>query len=760
MAKPHPCGNRIDLEWANPDPVQFRVRVVRREGTHPVSPEDGVIVAESNGLTSAVDKNLKGETVYYYTLFPYKVNPLEYQIDIHNRTSAMATARYNMTGQMCDLLPAIYHRYDTVLPVPASIPAGMPEEDKQKGQLRRFLDLPGYHLDQLYSFARAMLDLYNCDKVDGLLLPLLAQWIGWKTDYNLEIETQRNEIRNAPALFKTVGIIPTVEATVKRISGWESKTKEFVHNVFLSNRPERLNIWARQRNSAGEWSEPTEPLSLDFAYEGRPAAARDGNGALWLFYHTFRNGRWNIWYKILFDVGLEFKDDLISSIISTGLQQAFNSRGFLISQNATIEEKDNVWLIIDSDNREIYTIKEESGNLKVCRGSQPFTDYTKIDKYPTIANQRGTLWVFWSTYDETEQKWRISYRTQNGGAWSAMNTNEPFADATNERKTPWAVVDNTNGLWLFWLERVGSRWQLKYNRHDGTTWGAVKIFPLDDGVDPRVESDLFVLFHPSNEIWVFWARKESTAESGHTRWSLVYRTKGNTTPDETGWSTIESLSDVPPIYHDREPAALVNANGNIEIFWSPNRDGSWSIWSNTLDITTHTWGTAERVTTNPYSHRDPLPVSLDNGMLLIYRSNESLSYTSTVYRATKTVDFRYAGCTTVDTRNAAKIALREKFEDFQTYTYDAGKNGVRTNEDWYARDTIGIYLTPDTMDAEKIALGISRIAQVLGEFMPVTDRAVFLTRSDIHTEYVYTYALPLAADSYFISESLSPIRTP
>lgn len=115
-------------------------------------------------------------------------------------------------------------------------------------------------------------------------------------------------------------------------------------------------------------------------------------------------------------------------------------------------------------------------------------------------------------------------------------------------------------------------------------------------------------------------------------------------------------------------------------------------------------------------------------MLLLYRSNESLSYTSNVYRATETVDFRYAGCTTVDTRNAARIILRGQFEDFQTYTYDTGKNGGRTNEDWYARDTIGLYLNPDTMDAEKITLGRSRIAQVLREFMPITDRAVLFTQ--------------------------------
>ena len=131
-----------------------------------------------------------------------------------------------------------------------------------------------------------MRDLHDLEKVDSRLLPLLAQWIGWQIDYRLETDVQRNDVRNAPHLYKSIGLIPTVEATVKRLVGWESRSKEFVHNVFRSNQPERLNLWVREQNTAGAWSTPTAPLSLDFAYEGRPSAARDQDGVLWLFYHT------------------------------------------------------------------------------------------------------------------------------------------------------------------------------------------------------------------------------------------------------------------------------------------------------------------------------------------------------------------------------------------------------------------------------------------------------------------------------------------
>ena len=54
VATPHPSGNRIDLSWVHPNPTQFPgVRVVRREGTYPLSPtptspRQGVVVADTN----------------------------------------------------------------------------------------------------------------------------------------------------------------------------------------------------------------------------------------------------------------------------------------------------------------------------------------------------------------------------------------------------------------------------------------------------------------------------------------------------------------------------------------------------------------------------------------------------------------------------------------------------------------------------------------------------------------------------------------
>lgn len=711
-------------------------------------------------LTSAVDQGLKGETVYYYTLFPYKDDPAKYYTDRHNRASAMATAPYNMAGQMYQLLPAIYHRYDTVLPKESH---DVSEEDRKKGQLRRFLDLPGNQLDLLHSFARAMLELHNVSKVDGNLLPLLAQWISWSTNYTLEIDDQRNEIRNAPHLYKTTGIIPTVEATIKRIIDWESQTKEFVHNVLMTNRPERLNLWEFYRVIDGEWSKSAKPLSLDFAYEGRSTSIRDGNdGSIYLFYHTrgrsvpVRNGEdsftslsyhsktnsyWDIWYKKLsvFSITAELLNDLDANTASIGLQQAFKEEGFSLSQNAVIEKDGLRWVITDSDNNEIYIVMESAGQLSVYSSSKPLTNRTGLDdRHPSAVVWGNSPWIFWDSYDVTNSVWHINYCYRSGSKWSSIYT---FGDVETERKTPAVVVDRDDNLCLFWLERNGTSWQMKYKRFsiaDGEPNPTNSII-MGNGTASGKESDLFALFDDARQnLFIFWAYKDPIGGTAQTRWQIAYQAKEGTDPGVLNWSGVQVLPKATSDYNDREPAAMINVDGNLELFWSSDQDGSWSIWRSVWNIGANNWEAAEQIIKTPYSQRDPLPILLDAGTWLVCHSNESVPYSSTVYGATKTLDARYAGCTTVDTHNATKLALREQYEDFQTYTYDTGQQGIPTDEDWYRRDTIGLYLDPDTDERELIVYNQHLIKGVLKEFLPIQVRPVFIIPL-VSRELVYAY---------------------
>ncbi|EPJ37185.1 putative Translation initiation factor IF-2 [Streptomyces afghaniensis 772] len=108
-----------------------------------------MLVAQGIGLLRASDQPLQGETTHYYTLFSFAGDPPVFPDDPqddtrHNRAAAMALSPYDFGGLLYSLLPAIYHRYDA-----------------EKGQLRRFLDLPGAELDRLYNHVRVSLELID-----------------------------------------------------------------------------------------------------------------------------------------------------------------------------------------------------------------------------------------------------------------------------------------------------------------------------------------------------------------------------------------------------------------------------------------------------------------------------------------------------------------------------------------------------------------------------------------------------------------------
>jgi len=662
-ATAHSDGNRIDLSWSFPDPKHpVNVRVVRAEHTHPVKPEDGVLVAQGNGITTATDTGLLGEHVYYYTLFPFTGSPPVYDPDPHNAAEAMATASYDFAGRLHALLPAIYRRYDAERP-PALRPGQSPVTDP--GQLRGFLDLPGAELDRLYSLNRAALGFLDTDRVDGRLLPLLAQWIGWPTDSRLPVGAQRNEIRYAPHLYPTVGGVPTLDATVARVTGWANRTKEFVHNVARSNQPERLNLFSTVRDATGTWSDAAL-ASVNFAYDGRPAAVRDTDGSTLVFFHTLRQHGWDIWAKRF---------------------------------------ADGEW-----------------------QPSKPVVDRPGIDKNPAAAVQGSLLRLFWQTYDPASG-WQISTATRTGEIWSAPSM---FGDPGTQRRLPAAVADNAGGVWLFWLELVAGGWQVRYNRHNGTMWQLTTpaTLPSDGGADPRVEDDLYVLFHPTSttqRLWLFWARHEPGGPAGQTRWSIVHRVKQGLDPNVSDWSPVRSLPKTTTAYHDRQPAPLVTATGDIELFFSSTQNGGWTIVRNSLAVSTLTWGTNQLVVDGPYARRGPLAVDLGTGTLLVHRSNASIPYASSEFGATATLDNRYAGTTTVDTGGERKLKRRGAFDDFQTYTYDTGTDGRRDNDVHVSRDTVGLYLTPTVTDPAQVKATTDRLAGVLAGFAPVTTRAVFIT---------------------------------
>ena len=131
-----------------------------------------------------------------------------------------------------------------------------------------------------------------------------------------------------------------------------------------------------------------------------------------------------------------------------------------------------------------------------------------------------------------------------------------------------------------------------------------------------------------------------------------------------------------------------------------------------------------QITSGQFTHRAPAAVPTALGARLWFRANESQIYDSPSYPGARTIDARYAGSTTADTRNPAKLGLRLALEDVQRYTFNTG----RAETDWYSRETVGIYLTPDTADPEILSRKANLLRHSLTDFLPIQVRPVLVMK--------------------------------
>jgi hypothetical protein len=177
-------------------------------------------------------QNLQPGTVYYYTAF---FGPPGNTVFSQGSQASALTPGPHGHAQFT-ALPQIHQQLDTTLPEPVTVARA----DQSKGQLQRLMEVFDAQADLLQSDIEGLQDLHNIRRADSRLIPHLAQLIGWHLRDNLDEDGQRNELRYAPEVYKTVGTIPTIQAILNRLTGWKAEVREFAYNVLVSFDPDRL----------------------------------------------------------------------------------------------------------------------------------------------------------------------------------------------------------------------------------------------------------------------------------------------------------------------------------------------------------------------------------------------------------------------------------------------------------------------------------------------------------------------------------------
>ncbi len=689
IARPDAKGGIIRLSWTNPMVAGFvGTRVLRKELAYPVVPGDIGTAAEIyNDTTTAqgatgtfVDTGLKVEAVYYYAVVSYDLSANFYASFI----SAISTAPYDTGAYLYNNLAGIYQSYDTVLP-----PAGsaIDPADLAKGQLRRFLDMFGVEFDLLRSFASSMRDFFDPAKVDGALVPLLSSWVGWQTDYTLTLSKQRNEVRFAPHYYTTTGIPANLRAMINRVSSWDARIKESSYSIFLSNLPDQLTIWEQQR-LGGKW-QSEQVVTLDVAYEGRPASIKTDDGRLWLFYHARQSApapasgavvtqaldRFHLNYKVFEQEAWSASHRLTASAPITGVSATNRSPAVVFRSDGSF------WVFCSS--------LDDTGNsspsrLRLMRCS--------IGRNASSARIAGTISAPFPLADgdifqivigagPAQVTRRIVFRVEDFNDITHATANE--VAAVLDRELPGvnvsaaadgtiAIVSQAQGiasLLTVPLSTASPKLGLT-SPPKGTdavaaqlTGAAVEPFLLHDGdtLVASVDNEVCRLITFSTASFANIAAataaeaaavingifpNSASSQAGKVQIASQQPGTGSLVSVDIVLSTsapVLGFGQPPPSapagMDETEPSTFEDASKNLWLFWSSRRDGSWKIWYSVLAATG--WANPQPLTETALPDRECSAVLDQAGarMWVFWSRKKDNGLWNIFFRNTTTLDF-------------------------------------------------------------------------------------------------------------------------
>lgn len=571
------------------------------------------------------DMNLTPETVYYYSLFA-PLSDGAFQTRREWRADAIPTRDAGFAERLYGFLPPVLQQMDE------------PTVKQQgKGDLRKFIALFGAAADQARSLMDHARGRHDLDDAPAQALPFMARWIGWQPDLTLDEMAQRRDIAMAPEVFKTVGSLPNLRALVNRMTRWECRVKEFVHNVFQTNAPETIRLWEvwQQRFNGAEWT-AAEAVALTDGFDGAPAAVQDPGGDLWLFWHGDRSTRREIWLQRIGTDPAPRRAMLDTSDDASELV-------FFDEYPAAVVFDGQVRLFFSSNRKDMWDIWMRSYDGLPGGDAVRITDHAAEDRNPAaIVTGDGRLWLFWQSNRRGPTD--IWAQVLDGGEWSLP---QRLTTSVFKHEKPTAVVDGADRIWIFWVADEGDRRNLYCQVHDG------------DWLEPqRVTSGAHRDEAPSavfydGRVWLFYA----SDRSGFWQiWGQCF--------EDPDWSEPHPLTDETTA--DKEPATCVDSSGHLRLFWRSQRRGR-SYQSRTLDVD-----------------------------------------------------------------DADMLANLKTFQDRAHYTYDTGL----TNNSWYGRGVVGLYLTPDTADSAAIANKVKRAGDFVRPFTPLPVRLVWLVEAMVSDEVI------------------------
>jgi hypothetical protein len=360
------------------------------------------------------------------------------------------------------------------------------------------------------------------------------------------------------------------------------------------------------------------------------------------------------------------------------------------------------WVIWHSDRsgrRELWfqRLGVDAAPVRVMSGApDDAVGHTYSDEAPTAVVNGANVLLFWS-----------SDRTGTPQIWSREMTPVPgpatlISNLASTGHNPAAVRIGTS-LWLFWDSAQRGTTDIWSRVLTAGVWSAESRMVKDGALDELNDSRPAALVAPTGDLWLFWCR-----DRGDRREIWHQLNSGGV------WGAQISLStDLTTGQRDEAPGPVVDGT-HVILFFHSNRGSNWQIWSRVHDGVA--WRNAVRMSGELTADKEATAFMDGAGKLQVLWSSQRRA---PWYRS-RTLDFD----------DVHMLAEMGTFNDHTHYTYDTGLGP----DDWYARGTVGLYLTPDTHDTTKIAAGIERAAAFLEPFRPAPVRFTWPLRDMVHEE--------------------------
>ncbi len=164
-------------------------------------------------------------------------------------------------------------------------------------------------------------------------------------------------------------------------------------------------------------------------------------------------------------------------------------------------------------------------------------------------------------------------------AWGSAELIE--TDNAGNAYRPQIAIDNNGNAIAVWLQHDGTRWNIRANRFDGTSWGSAELIETNnagDAFDPQIAVD------GNGNALAVWAQSDGTRNN---IWANRF--------DGTSWGSAV-LIETNNAGNAFAPQIAADNNGNALAVWQQSDGTRFNIWAKRFDGTS--WGSATLISTN------------------------------------------------------------------------------------------------------------------------------------------------------------------